>query len=84
MKINGFRSDKKKCIVCGHKTGKYMGWAYVDGIEIDVPVCDDCHNKVGYCLDLSMDIHLKGILQSVRMSQIITCDELRLQELEDE
>lgn len=80
MKINGSGGSYKKCVVCKRKTGRYKGWAYVDGIEIDVPLCNDCQNKVGDCLDQAMDIHLKGIAHSVTMSQIITQDEQLLRE----
>lgn len=81
QKIDGCSSDRKKCVCCGKKTGRYKGYAYKDGIEIDVPVCDKCWEKVKMCLDVSMEIHLKGIAQSVMQSIIITCDENRLRKL---
>ena len=81
-KIDGYSSNRKKCVCCGKKTGRYKGFAYSDGIEIDVPVCDKCWEKVKWCLDVSMEIHLKGIAQSVRQSIIITYNENRLRELE--
>lgn len=80
-KIDGCSSDRKKCVCCGRKTGRYKGFAYNDGIEIDVPVCDKCQDSVKWCLDISMDIHLKGIANSVRQSIIITHDQKRLREL---
>lgn len=81
MQIDGCGTKKRKCVICNHMTGRYKGFAYVDGIEIDVPVCNACWNKVGYMLRDSMDIHLKGISQSIRMSHIITSDEKKLAEM---
>lgn len=80
-KIDGCSSDRKNCVSCGKKTGRYKGYAYKDGIEIDIPVCDKCQNRLTWGLDISMDIHLKGIAQSVRQSIVITYDENRLREL---
>lgn len=72
------------CSVCGKKTRNYKAWSYVDGIEITVPVCHKCEDRFGWCLNTSMNIHLKGIKESVRHSIIITNDEKRLIELERE
>lgn len=82
-KIDGHSSEKRKCVVCNHKTGRYKSWGYTDGIEIVVPVCEDCRNKVGYCLDLAMDAHLKSISNSVMASRIITTDEQRLRAISE-
>jgi len=65
-------SEKRKCIVCAHKTGRSEVWGYTDGIEISVPVCKNCKDRVGWCIKLAMDAHLKSICQTVRMSQVIT------------
>lgn len=80
-KMDGQSSERRNCVVCNRKTGRYKSWGYAGGIEITVPVCQDCRNKVGYCLDLAMDAHLKGISNSVRMSRIITVDEQRIKGL---
>lgn len=80
-KIDGYSSERRKCVVCNSKTGRYRSWGYTDGIEIAVPVCEDCRNMVCYALDLAMDAHLKSISNSVRASQIITTDEQRIREL---
>lgn len=80
-KIDGYSSERRKCVVCNRKTGRYRSWGYTDGIKIAVPVCEDCRNMVGYALDLAMDAHLKSISNSVRTSQIITTDEQRIREL---
>lgn len=83
-KIDGCSSDRKKCVCCGKKTGRYKGYAYKDGIEIDIPICDKCQDKVDkWCLDMSMDIHLKGIANSVTQGITISYDENRLRELEN-
>ena len=83
-KYSGSSSCGRKCVVCGKKTGNYQSWCYVDGIEIDVPVCNKCKPKFGWCLDTAMNIHLKGIAESVRHSIIITSGEKRIWELKDE
>lgn len=83
MKTDGTSSDRRKCSICGHKTGRFKSWSYTGGIEIVVPVCDKCANEFGYCIDLAMDAHLKGISQSVRMSHIITADEKLISELRE-
>lgn len=75
MITDGMSSEKRKCVVCEHKTQRYKSWSYVDGIEIVVPVCDDCIESVGMYLNSAMDAHLKAVAQSVRMSHIITTDE---------
>lgn len=80
-KISGSSSFSRKCVVCGKKTGRYKAWAYADGIEISVPVCHKCENEMGLCLNTAMDIHLKGIRESIRHSIIITHDEKRLAEM---
>lgn len=73
--------DKKKCVVCHRKTVRSYEYGYIDGICIQIPVCQNCKKDVGMCLDLSMDAHLKGINNAVVMSRIITDDEKRLQEI---
>lgn len=83
-KYSGCSSCGRKCVVCGKKTGNYQTYCYVDGIEISVPVCQECKPRFGWCLDTSMKIHLKGIAESVRHSIIITGDEKRIYELQDE
>lgn len=82
QKISGSSSASRICAVCGKKTGNYKSWSYVDGIEISVPVCHKCEPRFGWCLDTSMDIHLKGIKESIRHSIIITHDEKRLIDME--
>lgn len=82
-KYSGSSSCGKKCAVCGKKTGNYIAWCYADGIEISVPVCHNCRPRFGWCIDKAMDIHLKGIAESVRHSIIITGDEKYIWELED-
>lgn len=84
QKIDGCRTDRKNCVVCFKKTGKYIGFSYTNGIEIDIPVCDKCKPKFGWCLNTSMKIHLQGIQESVRHSVIITSDEKKIMELQDE
>ena len=83
-KFSGSSSCKRICAVCGKKTGNYKAWCYVDGIEITVPVCRNCNDRMGWCLDTSMDIHLKSIKESVRHSIIITGDEKYINELRQE
>ena len=84
QKTSGSSSTSRICSVCGKKTGNYKAWSYVDGIEITVPVCSKCEDRFGWCLNTSMDIHLKGIKESVRHSIIITQDEKRLREVDAE
>ena len=84
QKIDGCRTDRKKCVVCFKKTGKYIGFSYKDGIEIDIPVCDKCKQKFGWGLDTSIKIHLQGIQESVRHSIIITTDEKYISELQND
>lgn len=84
QKISGSSTCHRICSVCGKKTGNYQAWAYSDGIEISVPVCRKCEDRFGWCLNTSMDIHLKGIKESVRHSIIITNDEKRLMEMDNE
>lgn len=83
-KYSGNSSCGRKCVVCGKKTGNHVVWCYVDGIEISVPVCQKCRPKFGWCLDTAMNIHLKGIAESIRHSIIITSDEKWIDELQDE
>lgn len=78
QKISGSSSYSRICVVCGKKTGNYKAWSYADGIEISVPVCHKCGDRFGWCLDTSMDIHLKGIKESIRHSIIITNNEKEL------
>lgn len=82
IKIDVTGTEKRKCIVCGHKTGHRAVWSYIDGIRIEVPVCEECQGEIGYCLNTAMSIHLKAIAQSVVMSKIITSDEKKLQEID--
>lgn len=81
-KSSGSRTDRKNCSVCGCKTGYFKRWSYKDGIEITVPVCQKCNDRIGWCLEIPMDIHLKGIRESVRQSIIITGDEKYIMELD--
>lgn len=83
MKTDGTSSERRKCSVCSRMTGRYKSWSYVKGIEIVVPICNKCANDFGYCADLAMDAHLKGISQTVRMSHIITVDEKTISELKE-
>lgn len=83
MKTDGASTEKRKCSICNRMTGRYKSWSYVKGIEIVVPICDKCVNEFGYCIDLAMDAHLKGIAQSVRMSHIITADENLITEMRE-
>lgn len=71
----------KNCVLCGRRTRLAKEYGYKDGISILIPLCGDCEKHIGLCLSSSMDICLKGIAQSVRMSHIITDDEKLLQEL---
>ncbi len=71
IKMNNMRSDRRSCIVCGHKTGSGEIWGNACGIEIDVPICSTCRGRVEWNLDRAMEIHLKGIAQSVAMSLAI-------------
>lgn len=81
QKISGCSSASMKCVACGKKTGNYRTWGYKEGIEISVPVCHKCEkDRFGWCLDTSMDIHLKGIRESIRHSIIITHNEKQLLE----
>lgn len=82
-KIDGCSSNRKKCVFCGKKTGRYKGYAYKDGIEIDIPLCDKCQNRLTWNLDGLMEIQLKGIAEGVRQSIIIASDEKRMVELEE-
>lgn len=84
QKIRGSSSCSRVCVVCGKKTGNYIAWSYVDGIEISVPVCHKCEHNFGWCLNTSMDIHLKGIKESIRHSIIITHDEKQLIQMDKE
>ena len=72
----------KNCVLCGKRTRLAKEYGYKDGISILIPLCGDCEKHIGLCLSSSMDICLKGIAQSVRMSHIITDDEKLLQELQ--
>lgn len=83
MKTDGTNSERRKCSICSRMTGRFKSWSYVKGIEIVVPICDKCVNEFGYCIDLAMDAHLKGIAQSVRMSHIITTDENLITEMRE-
>ena len=83
-KYSGNSSSGRKCVMCGKKTGYFQSWCYKDGIEINVPICEKCKPRFGWCLDTSMNIHLKSIAESVRHSIIITSNEKRTYELEDE
>ena len=83
MRTDGTSSLRRKCSICSRRTGRFKSWSYVDGIEIVIPVCDKCADDFGYCIDLSMDAHLKGIAQSVRMSHIITTDEKKISEMRE-
>ena len=74
--------SRRNCVVCNRKTGSYRAWSYKDGIEIKVPVCHECEGKIGMCLHSTMDIHLKGIRESITHSMIITYDEKCLQEIQ--
>lgn len=78
---SGSSTEHRKCVVCGKKSGNYRTWSYIDGIEISVPICRNCKDKIGWCLDKSMDIHLKGIKESVRHSIIITSNEKALADM---
>lgn len=80
-RISGSSSASRNCVVCYKKTGRYTAWGYADGIEINIPVCHKCEDKIGWCLDSAMNIHLKGIKESIRHSIIISTDEKRLMEL---
>lgn len=82
QKVSGSSTCRKNCVVCNRKTGSYEAWSYKDGIEIKVPVCHECKEKIGMCLDSAMDIHLKGIRESIPHSMIITYDEKCLQEIQ--
>ncbi len=72
----------KNCVLCGKRTRLAKEYSYKDGISILIPLCGDCEKHIGLCLSSSMDICLKGIAQSVRLSHIITDDERKLQELQ--
>lgn len=78
VKISNARSDRRKCIACGHRTGDGEIWGNTDGIEIDVPICSTCRGRVEWNLDRAMKIHLKAITQSVTMSLAIHKAEMEL------
>lgn len=81
VQIDVASSQKKKCSVCGHKTQSSAEYGYVDGISVNIPVCDKCKEKTGCFMNGAMDAQLKSISSIVRMSTIITYDENRLREL---
>lgn len=72
IKIRGESTENRKCVVCNKKTEKYREYMYVDGTSIMVPVCHRCTDRVGMYLDDALEIHLNGIANSIKMSQIIT------------
>lgn len=79
QKISGSSSASRKCVSCFKKTGNYRAWGYKEGIEISAPICRKCEKKFHYRLDDSMNIHLKGIQESVRNSIIISYYDAELQ-----
>ena len=72
----------RNCVLCGRRTRLAKEYGYKNGISIVIPLCGSCEKHIGLCLPGSMDICLKGIAQSVRLSHIVTDDERRLQELQ--
>ena len=82
QEVSGNSTRSRNCVVCNCKTRSYRAWSYKDGIEINVPVCHECEEKIGMCLGSAMDIHLKGIRESITHSMIITYDEKCLQEIQ--
>lgn len=84
QKISRSSSASYKCVSCFKKTGNYRAWGYKEGIEISVPICRKCEKKFGYRLDESMNIHLKGIQESVRNSIVISYYEAELQAMRED
>lgn len=81
IKTSVSSSASKRCAVCGRKTPNSTEYGYVDGISISIPVCRNCEDETGDCMNGAMDAQLKSIAQFVRMSTVITADEKRLSEL---
>lgn len=82
--VNVSSSQNRKCVVCNHKTGLSREYGYADGICITVPVCHKCEDKIGMFLGPAMEVHLKSIAQSVRMSRVITYDEKYVKKLKED
>jgi hypothetical protein len=81
IKILGSNTEKKKCVVCQHKTGDYVEYGYQDGVSIQIPICECCKDKVGLFLREPMKAALSIIQCSVTASRFITEDEKTIREL---
>lgn len=79
-------AEKINCVCCNKRTNQYETFGYKNGIEIHIPICPQCkkEGRVQWCIARAMEIHLKGIQESIVLSEIISYDEKYINELRKE